>query len=331
MIEFRKVIRDVVEYRYDPLTSEQTRINPARAKRAKQAESDVDLRDIIGKSRVNCAFCPERIEEKTPEFPKEICVEGRIRIGETVIFPNLNPFGKHHSVGTISKKHFLDLDEFAHGMLRDNLNATKNYIFSVHANDKEAVWPLWLWNYMPPSAGSIIHPHVQVLVETEPTPEQNKLLEESFRYYTEGRRNYWKDLVEEERKLDERYIASNSSLSVIAGFAPRGFNEIQFIFSGISSLAELSLEQIDDFADYLTKVLHGYKEIGIGSFNLATYSSSIEGKQDHFYWLNAKLISRPYPKGVYTSDNGPMERLHDIWVVDTLPEELSKKMKPFFR
>ena len=197
-------MRNSVEYKYkyDPLTNEQTRINPARAKRAKQAESDVDLREIVGKSRASCAFCPERIEEKTPRFPEEICDEGRIEIGETVMFPNLNPFGENHAVGTICKEHFLDLDEFRREMFRDNLIATKNYVLSVHANDKEAVWPIWVWNYMTPSAGSIIHPHVQVLVEDEPTPQQNKLLEESLKHYTRGRRNYWKDLVEEESRLD---------------------------------------------------------------------------------------------------------------------------------
>ena len=43
----------------------------------------------------------------------------------------------------------------------------------------------------------------------------------------------------------------------------------------------------------------------------------------------SQLISRPYPKGVYTSDTGPMERLEDVWVIDTLPEELARKFHKY--
>jgi len=89
MIKSRKVLRDGIEYRLDPLTGGQTRINPARARRLRQAESDVEWEGIIERSRKACVFCPEQIEQKTPIFPKTICPEGRIRRGETVVFPNL--------------------------------------------------------------------------------------------------------------------------------------------------------------------------------------------------------------------------------------------------
>jgi len=72
MIEFRKVMRNQVEYRFDPLTEEQSRINPARARRFKQAESDISLKEVINKSREACVFCPEKIEDKTPKFPEGI-------------------------------------------------------------------------------------------------------------------------------------------------------------------------------------------------------------------------------------------------------------------
>lgn len=328
MIGFRKVIRNRIEYRFDPLTHEQSRINPDRAKRLKQAESDIRLKEIIRESRATCVFCPEQIEEKTPPFPEAICKGGRIKIGETVIFPNLNPFGENHAVGTLSKGHYLDLDEFSVDLLRDNLLASKDYILSVYGHDREALWPIWVWNYMPPSAGSIMHPHVQILVEREPVPQQARLLEKGKGYFELNKKRYWEDLVAEERRLDERYVSGNDHLSVIASFAPRGFNEIQFIFRE-SSLAHLDEEEIDEFAHGLTRALRGYKAIGVGSFNLITYSGPVDKKLD-YYSLHTKLFSRPYPKGVYTSDTGPMERGYDVWVIDTVPEGLANSMKPFF-
>ncbi len=329
-MEFKKVIRNEVEYRFDPLTQEQCRINPARAKRVKQAGSEVGLGEIIARTRETCPFCPERLEEKTPKFSRKIHREGKIKLGETMIFPNLNPFGENHAVGIISRAHFLDLNEFSAKQLEDNLTASKNYILSIYENDKEASWPIYVWNYMPPSAGSIIHPHVQILVESEPLPMQAKLLKKSAEYFSHNGRNYWKELVNQERELNERFIYDSDYLSVIASFAPRGFNEIQFIFKDISSLAELDKKRIADFADCLVKALKGYKKLGIGSFNLVTYSGPI-GEKLEYYKLNAKLISRPYPGGVYTNDTGPTERLYDVWVIDTLPEVVAEELRLSFK
>jgi len=328
MVKFCQLIREQTQYRFDPLTNAQVRINPARARRVKQAGvSANELERLILVSKETCPFCPERAEKETPCFPAEISAEGRIRIGESLLFPNLNPFGEHHAVGVLSKEHFLDLDEFSPEMLRDNLLAAKHYIFSAHVRNGKARYPVYMWNYLPPSAGSIIHPHVQILLEREPTPWLRELITKSRNYYRRTGENYWANLVEEEKKLGERFIAGDELLSVMATFAPCGFNEVCFIFNGVSSLAQLDERQIQRFSTYLSKVLKAYKEMGIGSFNLVTLSGAIGQNQAQFYWMSARLISRPYPRGIYTNDSGPMERVQGIWVIDTLPEEVARKIK----
>jgi len=328
VIVFRKLLRGQIEYRFDPLTNEQVRINPARARRIKQAEvGESELDQLIKRSKQKCPFCPGRVEKDTPCFPREICEEGRIKVGESVVFPNLNPFGECHAVGTMSKEHFLNLDEFSPQMIKDNLLAAKRYILSTHTQNKEARYPVYMWNYMPPSAGSIIHPHVQILVETEPTPQVGKLIKKSLAYYARSGGNYWRDLIEEEKRAGKRFIIGDDPLCIIASFAPRGFNELCFIFNEISSLVEMDERLIGGFSLYLSRVLRAYHEIGVGAFNLVTFSGPIAGNDACFYWMSARLISRPYPKGVYTSDTGPMERLQNVWVIDTLPEELARRMK----
>jgi len=44
-----------------------------------------------------------------------------------------------------------------------------------------------------------------------------------------------------------------------------------------------------------------------------------------------KLISRPYPRGIYTNDTGFFERMYDLWIIDTLPEETARQARPFFQ
>ena len=328
MIEFRKSLHQQVEYRFDPLIGAQVRINPTRARRAKHVGfREGDLEQLVEASRQKCPFCPGKVEVETPPFPEEICETGRISIGESLLFPNLNPFGEQHAVGTISRNHFLKLNEFTPDMIRDNLLATKCYIASVHARNREARYPVYMWNYLPPSAGSIVHPHVQILLESEPTPQLATLMAKSSDYYRSSGQNYWATLIEQERKQGERFIAGDDLISVLASFAPCGFNELCFIFHGISSLAQLDEICIETFSDRLTMVLIAYEGMGIGSFNLCTSSGPIDEDFSNFYWMSARLISRPYPKGIYTNDSGPMERMQGVWVIDTLPEELARKMK----
>jgi galactose-1-phosphate uridylyltransferase len=332
MIEFRKSLHQQVEFRFDPLTGVQVRINPARARRIKHADSrGGDLEQLIETSRQKCPFCPGRVEVETPLFPEDICETGRIQTGESLLFPNLNPFGEQHAVGTICRNHFLKLSEFTPDMIRDNLLATKRYIASVYARNRGARYPAYMWNYLPPSAGSIVHPHVQILLESEPTPHLANLMAKSLDYYRSSGQNYWATLVEQERKQGERFIAGDDLLSVIASFAPCGFNEVCFIFHGISSLAQLDESRTETFSNFLTMVLKAYEGMSIGSFNLCTLSGPIDEDFSNCYWMSARLISRPYPRGIYANDSGPMERIQGVWVIDTLPEELALKMKLAFQ
>jgi galactose-1-phosphate uridylyltransferase len=344
-MEFRKEIRsmeslsplrqfesglELVEYRRDPLTGCQSRLNVARAGRVRQAErGEVDLSDVIERTRVGCFFCEENIEQSTPKFPPDFCPQGRIRRGGSLIFPNLFPFAEHHAVATLTREHFLDLDRFTNEMLVDNIMASKEYIVSVHQKDKRAKYPMWVWNHLPPSAASIIHPHVQILVDREPTPELGKLLRKSEEYFAEHGRNYLQDLIEEEKGLGERYIGENASLAIISSYAPRGNREVQLIFKGVGNLADVDEKQAADFATSITKILHCYKRMGVDSFNLVTYSAAT-GENPPHYWLNARIISRPNFQPFHTADTGFMERFYDVWVIEALPEDVAREMRAHF-
>ena len=57
-------------------------------------------------------------------FPSYLVPEGRIKLGETTVFPNLFPFAKYHAVATVTKEHFLNLDEFTLKQLSDTFHAS---------------------------------------------------------------------------------------------------------------------------------------------------------------------------------------------------------------
>jgi len=329
---FRKVQRGVLEYRYDALTNQETRINPARATRPKQGEIDSLFEQVIKSSEERCPFCPSRILEKVPSFPKEVAPEGRIFKGETVIFPNMNPFGQSHAVGVICNAHFLPIEGFTSKILRDAIHAAQTYFSSTNKANPSITYPVLVWNYLPPSAGSIIHPHIQMLMEENPVPELKKILKRSSKYYNDNKQNYFTQLVEAEKAEKVRYIGGNDSVDVIATYAPRAYNEVCFIFKDqVSSFSQLNEKQIENFVEALTKTLLGYKNLGVGSLNMASFSAAVDDKaaSTHFR-LHVKLFSRPSPKGVYTNDTGPMERVYNSWVIDSVPEILAETIRGSF-
>lgn len=320
-----------IEYREDPLTGSHCLINIKRAERARQAERIAHPTDEIGSGTApGCFFCPENIPTATPRFPEDICPSGRLEKGECVLFPNLFAFGGYHAVATLSRKHMLDTDEFTAPMIEDNLSACIEWMRAVHRKTADAVWPIYVWNHMPPSGASMVHPHTQALVRTMPTTMQEHLLKRSRAYYEREGRTFWNDLIEAERESGDRFIGENDSLAIVASFAPRGFREIQLIFREPSSLTDLGEKHITDLADALVRILRAYKSMGVGSFNVNLFSGPIGERLPH-YPLNARVISRPYPRGVYSSDTGPFERLQDEWVIETLPEEVARRMRPFFQ
>ncbi len=327
-MEFRKEVRNGIEVRLDPLLGWQTRINPERAKRPKQRGGDVS-EEFSPASSGDCPFCPQNINRKTPVFSGKIADTGRIVLGQTRVFPNLNPFGENHAVGVMTDKHFVPPDEFSLTVILDCIEASNDFFHRAHRADAEAAYPVFLWNYMPPSAGSIVHPHVQLLLESAPLPALEMEMEASRSYFEASGRNFWRDLVDEERSRGERFIGEVGSARVVASFAPRGFNEVQIILPDSVCIAELRSGQAEDLARSLCHILKGYAGKGVGSFNLIVFSAPLGAELPSFS-LHAKVISRPYPAAVYTNDTGPFERLCDVWVIDTVPELLAPELGKHF-
>jgi len=317
-----------IEYRRDPLFGTWCRINVKRTERVKQWKSDADFGDLVGKSRKGCFFCPENIEKTTPKFPTNIAEEGRLKRGDSFVFPNLFPFAQYHAITTITEAHFADLHEFTKRQIEDTLQVSIDYFRRVIAADEKAKWPSFNWNHLPPSGASILHPHVQLVVDKRPTFVTDSVLKASSDYYKEKGTNFWEDLINEEVKSGERLIGRRNGIAWMTTFAPLGNNEVTAVFEGTSSL-DLSDDQMRSFAADLQRILRGYYELGIKSFNMTTYSAPFGEDRDDFF-TNLKIISRPQPLRDYTSDAGFMESLHMERVVENMPEKLAENLRLYF-
>jgi UDPglucose--hexose-1-phosphate uridylyltransferase len=309
------------------------RINIDRAKRPKQLSTGKgELAQFFKSSRAKCFFCSENIEKMTPTLAGKM--PERTKVGESWLFPNLFSFAGFHAVAVFSSDHHLELNQFASELIEDCFKASFEYLKLIKAHHSEVRYWSINWNYMSPAAASIVHPHLQVIADPNPSQYVLQFLDASKSYYERERGNYWRDLMEVEEHKGERFIGRIGSVNWLVSFATqgsaRGNRKVQGIFSNISSLAQLGEKELDELSTGLYFILRGYYSCRVKSLNMATFSSSCDDDLSDFFLLNVSLILRPSPAFLYVNDNSFMETFHREPIAETIPEDLSRELKRSF-
>jgi len=314
-----------IEFRKDPLTGRWCRININRVKRFRNIKKDGFLKEMIKESKVNCPFCEENIDRTTSKFIET----DRLKLGDSIIFPNLFPYSKNHGVVVLSvKKHYLHLNEISSKLLFDSLKNSINFFKFIYSKDKKSKYPSINFNFMPPAAASIFHPHFQVILDDKPTYFTNLLIKKSLVYYKRYGSNFWFDLIKAERKNKERFIGKNGDFYWIADFSPIKNNQVSGIISKkISCIVDLKDRNVKDLANGLSKIFKKLWIKGVRSLNMVIFSGPINIDISNYFVVNLKIISRPALTHRYNSDIGFMELLHQESVVETLPEDVTKTLK----
>jgi len=307
-----------VEVRWDPLTGYAARL--VKGSSALLAPPAFDLEAFARETQASCPFCGDRIERATPKLPADICAEGRIKRGRSLLFPNLLTYTQYSAVAVYSPDlHYLPLDAMTPGLVADNLAAHVQYIKAVMNADVDAAWASINANHMLPSGSSLFHPHLQSSVDPLPSNVQEMLAAvpgERFRAY-----------LESEQRTGERYIGSTGSIEWLASFAPMGFYEVRALIPGAGSPGELAEDRVGELGQGIATILNLYAELGFQSFNMALYGAPPSNRD---YMLNLRMVCRSNLQSAYRSDVTYFERLHWQAMVDTSPEELAEKARAKF-
>jgi UDPglucose--hexose-1-phosphate uridylyltransferase len=313
-----EIARTPIEIRVDPLTGHTSRILPNRGL---MPTNDFDLEAFARENQPGCPFCPERIETHTPRLPPAIHPDGRITHGEAVLFPNLHAYSSHSCVSVYSPRlHYLSLDQITDRLMAENLSAQVTYDKAVMAADPESRWVSINANHMLPSGSSLFHPHLQGIVDSEPTTMQRLLAAvpaTRFEAYLRA-----------ERRAGERLLGNLGRVEWLVSFAPIAPAEVRAFVEGVASPAELEDDLIEELAHGLTLTLNAYAEMGFQSFNLAIYGAP-PGSAG--YPLNLRIACRSNLKPFYRSDSTLLERLHWEGAVDLPPETIAERIRERFR
>lgn len=263
-----------------------------------EIDKEEDFNEIIEKP---CIFC---MPEKLAKFGDEIGKE-RLENEYAFLFPNINPYAKYSSVCAF-KKHYMSLNEFKPEMIEKNLELSMEYIRIVEEIDNVRYASI-NWNYMMPSGASILHPHMQTIVNSIPTTYIHKIIQKKDKFMK---------YIEEEIKR-ERFIGRIGNFLLFCPFAPFGFNEV-FGFSKEKNLRDL--------ANAICNIISYYGKIRRNSFNLSVFISL-----NNEFPLHFRIITRQNMVKFYRNDAMFFERLHFETILEKKPEDVCREIREYMK
>lgn len=322
--------RQRVQLRRDPLLGHTSVYNPALEGKAGLLFNAVDraaLARLVAESAPTCLFCPERLAA-TPKFPPELLPEGRLQMGEAILFPNLFPLAPYHAVVAVSRAHFLELEAFTPALLCDAFCAMQRFAQAVQAHDPAARYATFNANYLFPAGASLVHPHFQVLLSSRPYAQQARQIEACQAYRQAQGRDYFTDLRAAETELGERLMGRSGPWHWLAAYAPLGNHEIQALHETECDFARLAQSEIEALAQGLARVLQLYAGLGHLSFNFSLYSQAAGAGPGTPLLL--RCVTRQNPAPLYRADDYFLQKLLGSELILLLPEALARQARPLF-
>ena len=345
-IEFKSTVSDVrflnpmkgfaedvqtLQVRKDPLLGDTSVLNPQFKDKAQIyfGSSDQELIDtLVEDSAKNCFFCGEAVAKSTPRFTPDFSSDGRIKVGEAHLFPNLFSIGAYHPVIRLCDAHFLKLSEFTPELIANAFLAAQQFIRVAYKKDPSVAYAAVSANYMFPAGASLVHPHLQMLATPLPYSYQARMIDACRKWQEDNATSYFVDLIQEEQG-GSRYVGQTGGWHWLTPFSPLGNNEVMAVHENLDDLNDLSEDDINNLSAGISKVLCHYETLGHLSYNYALYSVRNEQGEGSFRAL-LKIITRQnlYPN--YRNDDYFLQKLLQSELIITPPEELAEQLMKSF-
>ena len=314
------------EIRKDPLTGKTARICHFRELKWKKP----DFEKLIAGTESWCPFCSDKVLKATPCFPEEIIPEGRMTLGNKVLFPNIAPYDRLSAVATLGNRHYIPMTEIEASRIADGFRLAIRYFRHLDSiNHPESVYHLISWNYMPASGSSIIHPHLQVFASSFAPNFLREKLGAAKEYMIDHGSNYWDDLVAAEKANAVRYLGKIGRTEWLSVFAPLGsVGDVTAVVKDTKTTLELTEQDLEDLAAGLTKLMTAYDRMGIYNFNMSFFSGSAKDDHARFHLLFSPRIY--FNPSIGTPDVAALNRMFGESVCMGFPEEINEKLKVEF-
>ncbi len=314
------------QVRRDPLTGRSCHFSHfGRVKPLKLPLSDYEKSEIKG----FCPFCPDRRDKATPRFLSRVLPEGKMARGEATLVPNLFPYDVHSGVIIMMNDHVAPLEKLTAQRIFDAFFVGVEFLKHICSLDPFLPYHLIMWNYMPPSGGGLVHPHLQCSATEHPGNQYADELSSSKRFCEAYGLNYWQEYVAEEKSRDLRYIGSIGSSHWLASFVSLGvLGEIAAVYPELFAVGDCGAQHIAELSDGLQRVFAYYRDHGIYSFNASLFFGPAG---QNCFSCHFRIAPRTF---LNMRDFAPDLSFHQMLLAEpvsvVMPEQLCAGVKPYF-
>ena len=322
-----RAVEKAVQVRTDPVTGRTCRITFARSKEKETGTSALPEPPPAAKETRSCPFCSPQLAEQTPMLAGELSNSERLEKENSVLFPNLFPYGRYSAVSLFDNHHFVEIGTASRRAYADSFINCRCYLEKVLATDPAAVYMAVTQNHLPSAGGSLVHPHLQVHADRL-APNNLRFLEQrSADYHRQTGNRLFSDYLDHELADKTRLIGRTGSWHWMAAFAPEGFFEIWGILPGTCSILDLSAKQWESVSEGVLNTQKFYRSLNRNGYNLGllsveTGSSRLE--------MRVRILARSnYAPWVRNDHTGYEVMLGDMATFNT-PEETAAMARPFW-
>ena len=325
--------------RKDPVTKQSVIISSERTGRPSDY---VNLtKQHVVNSELSCPFCGGH-EMKTPDPVYTVYAEQE-EIWQVRIVPNKYPIiseTRKNELPTENKLFKASSSKGFHDVIIEHPNHYFNFYHAVTEDffyifkavmmrlkdlgkNKDMLYSLHFKNFGPEAGASLSHSHSQIITTPFIPIQMLDEINGSLEYYNDNNICVYCDIIEEEKRINERIICENNNFIAICPFASRSPYQIYIIpKQHSSSIIYTSSSHILDFASILKNIFDRLcKILGEVSFNnvLHTLLPILENKYGHSsHWFldimpkMSKLAGYELGSGVFINSITPEDATEQL-------------------
>jgi len=257
-----------IEIRTNPITGRTCRISISRIDEKEPATESLPLPPPDAAKTVQCPFCQPQVNSKTPQMHPDLSSSGRLTQGDSLLFPNLFPYGSYSAVSLFDNTHFVEIGNASAGSYANSFLNCSRYLAKINAHDPEAVYMAITQNHLPSAGGSLLHPHLQINADRLPANHQRLFLQRANDFYQQSGKYLFSSYLDHEIAEGSRYIGTTGAWEWMAAFAPEGFFEIWGILPQMTSFQQVAAPDWRDLARGILNTQRFYRNLCRNGYNL---------------------------------------------------------------
>jgi UDPglucose--hexose-1-phosphate uridylyltransferase len=320
-------VEKIIEVRTHPLTGRSCRITFARIHEKEAGAEFLPPPPPQAKDISHCPFCRPQLEDRTPRLLSRFEASGRMQKGESILFPNLFPYGAYSAVSLFDNRHFVEIGTADAASYADSFSNCAAYLRRVLDHDPSAVHMAITQNHLPSAGGSLVHPHLQVHADGVPANHQRFLGLCSRQYYETHQRYLLSDYLKLETAAGLRTIGQTGPWQWLAAFAPEGFFELWGIYPGQTSLLKLQETDWQALAQGVINAQRFFRSLARNGYNLGLLA---EETPDSRLELRVVLAVRSNYASWVRNDHTGFEVMLGDMATFSAPETTAELARPFW-